>query len=328
MNRIKRFTAGLALCLLLFSFTACGVDPDAVESAGKTDEGDKLYTQTVVVENIYQKDELTPDETMTALTRTGLFSAETLTYELTDIQWEQMTITGRSVELASCIDYGFTTGEPTPPEQRSISYTDPRTGKAVSAQLPRVYFGINGGYDFGGRPVIDSEIAENAIVDEEPDTSYGWKWRDDLVIPCKATLTGEYLLFGDLYIPYGEAAPVYSGFDGAILLSLGLNTERYRITDSYWAGDARQENGVEVRYGNFTGERYCANFIAGYADTVKLPDCPGYRATITYTATHAPRFSTTELFLFGLGGLILAGSVVIVLAVLSKKRGKRKKVKL
>ena len=130
-NRINKALAGLMTCFFIFSFTACSIDPTAVESTGKNEDGDKLFSQTVTVENIYKKEEFTPDKTIEVLSRTGLFTTETLVYTLEDVRWEPMTIVGRTIDLTSVVDYGFTTVKPDVASQREISYEDPRTGKTV-----------------------------------------------------------------------------------------------------------------------------------------------------------------------------------------------------
>ena len=319
---LKRIMAGLALCLFLFSLMACGTQPQAeIEGGEATGGGMVRYTKTVTVEQLYDKDELQSEQTLEALTKTGLFSTDNLEYSLADIVWEPMTITGRYVELTSSNDYGFVTTKPSnAAAEKEVEYPDEGSGETLTVRLPLVSLGFKGEHDSGERLEVDSISLKGAITDKG-ESEYGWGWRDDLKIPLKATLTGEYLKFGKLYIPYSPAAPTYLTFETAVLNSLKLDTEKHRITGSHWSGDAKIENGEEVRYGYFTGERYCADYVAVYEGRLELPDVQGYKATLVYEA-FAEKDVQGPVIVAGGSALVLAIPIVTWLLIAHRKKKK------
>ncbi|MEA4912555.1 MAG: hypothetical protein VB092_08120 [Oscillospiraceae bacterium] len=320
--RLKRIMAGLTLCLFLFSLTACGSAPEAEIKEGEATEQDTVrYEKLVTVEGLYTEDELQADETLVALTQTGLFKTESLEYSLCNIVWEPMTITDRYIDLVSSTDYGFVTSKPTnAAAEKEVSYTDEKSGETLTARLPLVSLAFKGKYNSKERLDVESVVLDNAVTDKG-ETSFGWAWREDLKIPLKATLTGEYLEFGKLYIPYDAKAPVFITFETAVLNSLGLDLEKYKITGSYWSGDVKTEDGVEVRYGCFTGERYCADFVAAYEGRLTLPDVQGCKATLVYEAFSEKDNAPTVL---GVGGaFVLAIPLLTWFFIVRRKKDKK-----
>lgn len=231
-----------------------------------------------------------------------------------------MTITNRYIDLTSSKDYGFVTNKPTnAATEKKVSFYDERSGETLTVRLPLVSLDFKGKHDSGDRTDIESIVLDSAITDKGA-ASFGWEWRDDLKIPLKATLTGEYLKFGKLYIPYDAKAPVYLTFEESVLNSLGLDLEKYRITGSYWSGDVKVEDGVEVRYGYFTGERYCADFVAVYEGRLTLPDVRGYKVPLVYEAFSEKDNAPAIL---GVGGAILLAIPLLTWFFIAHRKKKK-----
>ena len=177
---------------------------------------------------------------------------------LTGIEYTPITITGRETEASAFTDYGLDVNLPTPPNTKEIQYTDPQTGKTVSAVL-----------SFDHLEVLDD-----------------FSWRSDVTILLTFSYYDSFgYVLGDVFIPYQEETPALEGAESVLLDSLDLNPEQYRLTKFQWTGEPYEENGVMYRNAEASGQRYAASYRAVYSGTVSLPDVPGYDAVATYTGT-------------------------------------------
>ena len=192
---------------------------------------------------------------------------ESITGKLTGIDYTPITITGRETSADAYTDYGLDVNEPKPPQTKEITYTDPETGKAVSAVL-----------DFDHLEALD-----------------GFSWRSDVTIPLTFSYYDSFgYVLEDVFIPYNEEIPAIDGFESVLLDSLSLSREQYRITGFQWTGEPYEQDGVFHRDATASGQRYAASYRAVYSGTVSLPDVPGYDAVATYTGTIQKPTGKTE----------------------------------
>ena len=186
---------------------------------------------------------------------------------LTGIEYTPITITGRETEASAFTDYGLDVNLPTPPNTKEIQYTDPQTGKTVSAVL-----------SFDHLEVLDD-----------------FSWRSDVTIPLTFSYYDSFgYVLEDVFIPYNEEIPAIDGFESVLLDSLSLSREQYRITGFQWTGEPYEQDGVFHRDATASGQRYAASYRAVYSGTVSLPDVPGYDAVATYTGTIQKPTGKTE----------------------------------
>lgn len=115
------------------------------------------------------------------------------------------------------------------------------------------------------------------------------KWTDNLVITTKFVASDpnatEYTLNGTTYtVPYNAAAPSWTGYQTDILKACGLSSQFYKITGCKWTSDFKVENGQYVRYGQFTGSKKTATYVATYTAS---GETAGYNAKVYYRADAA-----------------------------------------
>ena len=145
-----------------------------------------------------------------------------------------------------------------------------------------------------------------------------------------------YDLEGTL-IPNNPSSPEFKGFEKIILSHFGMNPERYDITSGKWTSDYIEEDGMTVRYAEFSGRRLANDWTAYY--TEELTD--GSPAPFIYTATcyygenmealynvHVTvEYGKTELIIARVAAasvslVVIAGLIVFILMFLGKKKKK------
>lgn len=174
---------------------------------------------------------------------------------LDSITYEDTIIDNRTKLLTASTDFDYKTVEPTPPQTKTVTYYDEYTDINVTADLP---------------------LKDFIIADE-------WAWRADVSIPITFSLyDADYYALGDKLIPFNDDKPMLQGYENDLLNELNLDTSLYRITDVNWVGEPYTAGEVTYRDAVATGERYCANYIATYEDTVSLPDASGYKGVAVY----------------------------------------------
>lgn len=145
----------------------------------------------------------------------------------------------------------------------------------------------------------------------------------------------------NVFIPKNDEKPNYSGFEDAILKSLNLNPDNYKIIGSSWNGETYfDSNGELCRSCIYEAQSLACNISAEYESEIKLPDTESYTALLTYLDEDnsaveieliyekAPINKTAIAVGIVAGILILSGLIAVILMFLSKRRKSEKKVKI
>ncbi len=239
-----------------------------------------------------------------------------VTVRLTNVEYTPKMITGRRHTVLSHTDYGLQVDTPNPAATMTVDYYDEQSKQTIKVELP---------------------FKELVELD-------GYSWRSDFSLPIKVSIyEAQFYAISDKLIPYNEKAPAIQGTEKEILLSAGLDPEKYVIDKAVWVGDPYQTGETTSRDALATGRRYAASYQAVYEGEIALPDAPGYIAAVTYegeSTIHSGKteytvtakalyqrddtaFITTVALSISIGVLILLSAVVILLVLLAKRR-KRK----
>ena len=241
-----------------------------------------------------------------------------VTVNLDKITYEDTTITGRYTTATVYKTTGYTTTKPNIDTEKTINYKDKFSGETVTATLP-----------LKNVQVIGKKF-----------------WKADVKIPITFEVYGaEYYLLGNKKIPHNDDNPQIA--DNLILKELNLSNKTYRITKTEWQGKSFTKNGKTYRKAIAYGERYVAKYKATYQDKIELPDCDGYIGTAHYvgkvnvddnnnttykvkaTATYnlvkqqSQNNNIVKYIAIGVGVLLVAGAIVLILFFIAKKRKKR-----
>jgi len=143
-----------------------------------------------------------------------------------------------------------------------------------------------------------------------------------------------YDLEGTL-IPNNPATPEFKGFEEIILSHFGMNPDRYNITSGTWTTDYVEEDGVIVRYAEFSGRSLANDWTAYYEEdlTASSPSPYIYTATCYYGENMDPLYNVhvsveygkTEIIAARVAAasvslVVLAGLIVFILMFLGKKK--------
>ena len=144
---------------------------------------------------------------------------------------------------------------------------------------------------------------------------------------------------GNVSIPNNPAAPVYKGYEDALLSALGYDPGIYTITGSAWTSDyMTDDNGNTVRYATYFGTYQvpATSWTAYYRET--LSDASPYRYIYTAHAVYGTDFdpeytvkvianyyvrpfTVIEKVMIAGGSLLAFGLLVaIILMILKRKR--------
>lgn len=197
------------------------------------------------------------------------------------------------------------------PQNLNTEYQDKETGQTVQAELK--------------------------LTGNSKSSSY-WIKSDDL----KGSVTDyDALVYtlnnSNVQIPKNTNQPNYKGYESAILKSLGLDEDIYRITGAAWSGEAYSDSkGVTCRDCIYQAQMKVCDINAVYSAEINLPDKTTYSAISTYeddanstydikvTYQELPAKISPVVIAVGviLGILILSGLMAAILIYLSKKKNK------
>lgn len=266
-----------------------------------TDDNKKTFE--VVTENL-------PDKKYTASANIINPDNSTQSGKLINTVFTENKETERQQNITKTVDYKAVPVDYNTPKTFKTEYTDKETANVIEVQLN----------------------LENA----NKSSSY-WINTDGF----NGTVTGYDALFYNLdnsnvQIPKNDKTPNYKGYENAILKSLNLSSENYRITDSSWSGNAfYNSEGVLCRNCNYSIQIKVCDITAAYSGNVQLPDRITYTATSTYEDEKNSKYTveanyekTSEnkispkaiIISVVLGLLVLAAFIAIVLIYLSKKK--------
>ncbi len=269
-----------------------------------------METQTIEIKDLYEQNVEAEEEKTFVNTK-----SQEVIGKLSDVSYSDTIITNRTAEVESTLKSGYVLSQPAVANSKTVNYADEVTEKNVTATLPLTNFQITTPYH----------------------------WVSDVTIPTRfEQYDSKYYLLNGRYVPYNNQKPALAGYEADILNVLNLPQESYRITDFVWTGDVYTENGVQYRDAVATGERYVAEYIAYYRDTVALPDANGYNATLTYSLDSGDieyTINATALYeklntgltpaqiitISVVGVFLLIILIVAILFVISKKKKSKEK---
>lgn len=235
--------------------------------------------------------------------------------KLSNVTYEQKTITGRKVHLSQVVEYPKDIREPVPDETVDVEYTDADgDGETLTLQVPF----------------------------SSLETVRGWHW-ESCTFNCTFNDYGNaYYKLYDKYIPHNAEKPQISGFESEVLRYLNLPDSSYRVLNANWNG----EPSGNTRTALISAERRVAQFNAVYEGDVDLPDITRYTATAHYelegvyptdgktyeypatlTVTYIEKSSLVPVVLVSAGILCLALGLVLLLTSGAKKKKQREAVR-
>ena len=297
----------LLTAALIFVLSGCAAGTEKSEGGFFTETVTVEKTRTV--ERIYDTADIRFEESITVKE-----DGETLQMTLTDVKTEPMMIDGRSVIIRYEENIPAGTGKGDIPKEKQVPYLD--DGKAPSA---------------GTVLVTDAEPKPGAVYHPltlMEVTDRGEEWVYDLTVAMRYEDYGSYCyeLRPGVRLPFDENAPVIDGFREEIMSSLGMDPDRYMLTEAAWKGDPYEaSDGKMMRDAVIYGARLLPAYKAVYEARIDLEPVTGYRATATYTYTGV-RTDMKKVSIAVLAGILLiAFTVSVILAVASA--GKRKNTK-
>lgn len=255
-------------------------------------------------ENYYRADEtaVNPDNE----NQSGVFQ---------DIFMEKVTDDKRAKTISEKVTYENIPLDYEIPKTYTVQYFDEETNSSITAELK---------------------------LKSTDKSAFFWIHANNL----NGTVTGYDSLYYNLqnsnvFIPKNDKKPNYSGFEDAILKSLNLNPDNYKIIGSSWNGETYfDSNGELCRNCIYEAQSLACNISAEYESEIKLPDTESYTALLTYldednsaveielTYEKAPINKTAIAVGIVAGILILSGLIAVILMFLSKRKKSEKKVKI
>lgn len=226
---------------------------------------------------------------------------------LENVTYKENVESNRSKTVSKAVDYTAVPLNYAIPETYSIDYDDRVTGKNITSDLQ--------------------------IKDTEKSSAY-WIKSNNL----EGTVTGYNGLYYRLkdsneLIPKSEEKPLFSGYERAILESLKLDSENYRITNSYWSGDTYYDSeGRLCRNCIYETEALVCDIHAIYEDELLLPDAVSYTAAATYIDEDNSKIALNLIYekapidksfiAIGIvtGILIISALIAAILMLLSKRK--------
>ncbi len=224
---------------------------------------------------------------------------------LYDFRIEETPVTERSAVVTKSVGYTAVPLDYNIPDSYTTDYTDTDTGSTITASIK--------------------------LKSNKTDKQY-WQSVNDL----SGSVTGYDALYYTLKnsnteIPKNEAAPVYKGYEKAILNSLNLSPDNYRITGAQWKGEAYTSGNTVCRDCTYTVEALVCDISAVYESEITLPDKIEYTATATYLNEKDSKVNlvltyekdntaVTVIVSTAIGLVILALLIAVILFYISKRK--------
>ncbi len=239
--------------------------PETVEVNGHIYKLDSTDTEYIsdgtreVVQKVIDMEGLTQAD-VDGIASEGDFEVNGTTYHLKNEQ-QYLTDGIAHYEITSQDTFTDQTGKPDVPETKAMTYYSDVLQKNIDATGKLVSLTTDGAA----------------------------RWTNTLVITTKFVAADPnapaYTLNGtDFTVPYNASSPSWTGYQTDILKACGLSSEYYTITGAKWTSDFKAEDGKYVRYGQFTGSKKTATYVATY---VASGDTAGHNAKVYYRADAA-----------------------------------------
>lgn len=261
---------------------------------------EKLSTFTVKKEKLKSKD-YTAEQTAVNP------SDKTSTGKLISTEFQEETESSRKTTITKKLEYTAVQTDYAFPEIYKTEYTDKDTDKKVTASLKLESVNKSKPYWIDTAPM--------------PGVVTGY---DALVYTLKNS---------DVQIPKNAEKPNYKGYENAILKSLNLSSDNYRITSAAWSGEAYYSaDNILCRNCTYSVQLKVCDAEAIYESKIDLPDKVTYTAVSTYEDEAAGRMilslnyeqvkdnTKTIVISAVLGILILSVLIAAVLVYLSRKK--------
>ncbi len=203
----------------------------------------KNLTETVTVDHLLVK---AIDNTLSKS-----YGNANFTLELDKADYQEAEIEDGTKVVTATVDYGFNTSQPTPSQTTTISYNS--NGRPREATVSFDDFSISSPYWQDGYTITARYVGDEDV---------------------------RFYNFGGIQIPNTGNGVPYSGYETAILSSLGLDANNVRIDSASWTGSTT-ENGQHVRYATLNCSRYGRDYVANYSANV-----PTYVTEYTATAVY------------------------------------------
>ena len=227
--------------------------------------------------------------------------------KLISTEFEEETEGSRNTTVTKELKYSAVQMDYSLPQSYQTEYKDTETDKAVTTSLKLVSVNKSNPY------WIDTNSMEGTV------TGY-----DALVYN---------LANSNVQIPKNAESPNFKGYENAILKSLNLNSDNYRITGASWNGEAYyNSDNILCRNCTYSLQLRVFDATAIYESEINLPDKVTYTAISTYADEDADKLilslnyeqvkDNTKTIVIGavLGVLVLSLLIAAVLIYLSRHK--------
>lgn len=261
---------------------------------------EKLSTFTVKKEKLKSKDYTAEQTAVNPDDKSSKGKLISTAFEEETENNRKTTVTKELKYSAVQTDYSF-------PESYQTEYADKETDRKITASLKLISVNKSNPY------WIDTSAMEGIV------TGY-----DALVYT---------LANSNMQIPKNTEKPNYKGYENAILKSLNLSSNNYRITGAAWSGEAYyNSDSILCRNCTYSVQLKVCDAMAVYESKIDLPDKVTYTAVSTYEDEAAGKLvlslnyeqvkDNTKTIVIGavLGILVLSVLIAAVLIYLSRKK--------
>ena len=209
--------------------------------------------------------------------------------------------------------------------QYTKSYTTYMEYNSPDADIPNVTT-ISITNDLGQAMELKANLKNTEVLEEG-------EWKDNTIqITFDHYDTGIFLWNG--HAIYGDSENPLSGYETELLQSVGADTSTYRVISTQWSGEPYTIDGVVYRdavanvqyYENYVRANYATSvtyvqYESNYIGTEEVESTTDFNYIMEATAVYHKTLSVAQiLVLSGIGILILAVFVVLVLHVVAKRK--------
>lgn len=239
--------------LILYNF------PEEYDESGKTYKlMQDIDYETLGTRNVVQMKVDMAVEDMEEIPDTYEYESESgKTYELANEQVYVKTQGIVQIPVIEEVHYDKQYGKPSPVATKMITYydKDEETDKEVEGTL--------------------TSFEETTPGHWESGFSVGGTF----AAPADSVDTYELAGSNNVVVSRSAETPVWGGYEGDVLKSLGLSSQYFRVTGASWDGDQYEQDGYVYRKATFSGDAFVADYTATYEG---VREAEGYDTTVFY----------------------------------------------